>query len=66
MVDIAMQWQELVVGPIIEAFAVVAAPFLIVIDALDESGEAESREQILHLLSGHSPEKVMANFDCVV
>lgn len=34
-------------------FAVVAAPVLIVIDALDESGEAKSREQILRLLAGN-------------
>ena len=51
-VDIARQWQELIVGPISQAFAAVAAPVLIVIDALDESGEAKSREQILRLLAG--------------
>jgi hypothetical protein len=50
-VDIARQWQELIVGPISQAFAV-TAPVLIVIDALDESGEAKSREQILRLLAG--------------
>jgi hypothetical protein len=53
-VDVARQWQELVVGPTLMAWNKqdVAAPVLIVIDALDESGDATSREQILRLLAG--------------
>ncbi|KAG2340254.1 WD40 repeat-like protein [Suillus weaverae] len=52
-VDISRQWQELVVGPIGEASKAITAPVLIVIDALDESGDTKSREQILRLLSGN-------------
>ncbi|KAG2150683.1 uncharacterized protein EDB93DRAFT_329266 [Suillus bovinus] len=50
--DITKQWQELIVEPISIASKAMAAPVLIVIDALDESGEANSREQILCLLAG--------------
>ncbi|KAG2350128.1 WD40 repeat-like protein [Suillus weaverae] len=52
-IDISRQWQELVVGPIGEASKAITAPVLIVIDALDESGDTKSREQILRLLSGN-------------
>ncbi|KAG2078675.1 hypothetical protein BDR04DRAFT_1064436 [Suillus decipiens] len=41
------QWEELVIGPVGLTWTA-----LIVIDALDESGEAKSREQILRLLAG--------------
>ncbi|KAG2343330.1 WD40 repeat-like protein [Suillus weaverae] len=51
-IDISRQWQELVVGPIGEASKAITAPVLIVIDALDESGNATSREWILRLLAG--------------
>ncbi|KAG1792137.1 uncharacterized protein HD556DRAFT_1537001 [Suillus plorans] len=50
--DIAKQWQELIIGPTSIASKAIAAPVLIVIEALDESGEANSREQILRLLAG--------------
>jgi len=50
--DLTKQWQELVLGPIGTALTTVPAPVLIVIDALDESGDAKSREQILRLLAG--------------
>jgi hypothetical protein len=46
------QWQELIIGPISIASKAVAVPVLIVIEALDESGEANSWEQILHLFAG--------------
>ncbi|KAG2031643.1 hypothetical protein BDR03DRAFT_1028823, partial [Suillus americanus] len=49
--DITKQWQELIVGPASIASKAIAAPILIVIEALDESGEASSREQILRLLA---------------
>ena len=49
--DITRQWRELVVEPIRVASTVVTAPVLIVIDALDESGNDSSREQILRLLT---------------
>jgi hypothetical protein len=50
--DIARQWQELIVGSIGMTPKNNAPPVLIAIDALDESGEANSREQILRLLAG--------------
>ncbi|KIK41433.1 hypothetical protein CY34DRAFT_13061 [Suillus luteus UH-Slu-Lm8-n1] len=50
-VDVSRQWQELVVGPIREASKAITAPVQIVIDGLDESGNANTREQILGLLS---------------
>ncbi|KIK33561.1 hypothetical protein CY34DRAFT_35281, partial [Suillus luteus UH-Slu-Lm8-n1] len=50
--DIAKQWQQLIVGPTNIASKDIAAPILIIIEALDESGEANSREQILRLLAG--------------
>jgi len=49
---ITQQWQELIVGPINITSNAIAAPVLIVIDALDESGEANSLGQILCLLAG--------------
>ncbi|KAG2350104.1 hypothetical protein BDR05DRAFT_986385 [Suillus weaverae] len=50
--DITKQWQELIVGPTSIASKDIVAPVLIVIEALDESGKANSREQILRLLGG--------------
>jgi len=50
--DITKQWQELIVGPTSIASKAVAALVLIVIEALDESSEADSWEQILRLLAG--------------
>ncbi|KAG2340093.1 WD40 repeat-like protein [Suillus weaverae] len=50
--DIARQWQELIVGPTSMTPKDIALPVLIIIEALDESGEADSREQILCLLAG--------------
>ncbi|CCM04345.1 uncharacterized protein FIBRA_06517 [Fibroporia radiculosa] len=51
-VDIKRQWNQLLLGPINIASKVVEAPILIIVDALDESGESDTREQILHLLAG--------------
>jgi WD40 repeat protein len=50
--DIAKQWRGLVVEPVGLALGAAVAPALIVIDALDESGEANSRKEILGLLAG--------------
>ena len=47
------QWQKFVVQPI--SMSSVTAPALVVIDALDESGGAHSREQILRVLAGKLP-----------
>jgi hypothetical protein len=52
-IDISRQWQELFVGPIGEASKAITAPVLLVIDALDESGDMNTRE-ILGLLSGNT------------
>jgi hypothetical protein len=49
--DITRQWKELVLGPVDAASKAVTAPVLIVIDALDESGDANSRKQILQVLA---------------
>jgi hypothetical protein len=49
--DIVRQWQQLILGPVGVASQAVAAPVLIVIDALDESGDAISRKHILRLLA---------------
>ncbi|KAG2156452.1 uncharacterized protein EDB93DRAFT_1247160 [Suillus bovinus] len=39
-IDVSRQWQELVVGPMREASKAITAPVQIIIDALDESGDA--------------------------
>ena len=49
--DITRQWRELIIEPIHVASTVVTAPVLIVIDALDESGNDSSRQPILRLLT---------------
>ncbi|OJA14567.1 hypothetical protein AZE42_06365 [Rhizopogon vesiculosus] len=56
------QWQRFVIQPIGMASRSVSAPVLIVIDALDESGEAHSREVILRVLAGKLP----SNFRIIV
>lgn len=50
--DIIKQWQELIIAPVGKAPKIIVSPFLIVIDGLNESGKAHSREQLLRLLSG--------------
>jgi len=51
--DITRQWKELILKSVRAAAAkAVTAPVLIVIDALDESGDARSRDQILRVLAG--------------
>lgn len=50
--DIIKQWQELIIAPVEKASKTSIFPLLIVIDGLDESGEADSREQVLRLLAG--------------
>jgi len=51
--DIARQWKNFILGPVGAASQAVDIPILVVIDALDESGEARSREQILRMLAGN-------------
>ena len=70
--DITRQWKEFVLGPVGAASQAVAAPVLMVIDALDESGEARSRERILQMLAGNldpdssEPMKLPANIRILV
>jgi hypothetical protein len=67
-VDITKQWQELIVSLTSIASKTITAPVLIVIEVLDESGEANSWEQILCLLAGKldsstlQPVELPANF----
>src|SRR5882757_8359704 len=63
--DITRQWRELLVGPIRVASTAIDAPVLIVIDALDESGDPESREQILRLLASRLSD-LPANFRVII
>jgi len=51
--DITRQWKNFILGPVGAASQAVDTPILVVIDALDESGEARSREQILCMLAGN-------------
>jgi hypothetical protein len=70
--DITRQWKKFILGPVDAAAQAVHAPVLIVIDALDESGEARSREQILDMLAGNmdpfssEPLKLPANLRVLV
>ncbi|OJA16893.1 hypothetical protein AZE42_12246 [Rhizopogon vesiculosus] len=50
--DITKQWEKFVLAPVDAALKAVNAPVLIVIDSLDESGDARSREHILRVLAG--------------
>jgi len=63
--DITKQWRELVIEPIRVTSTVVTAPVLIAIDALDESGNDSSREQILRLLTTQLTE-LPGNFRVVI
>jgi len=49
--DITRQWEKLIIGPV-DASQAIDAPVLMVIDALDESGDVRSREEILRMLAG--------------
>ncbi|KAG5636802.1 hypothetical protein H0H81_006824 [Sphagnurus paluster] len=50
--DVLQQWEELIVKPAKAKSGAMAGPILIVIDALDESGDMNSRQQILPILAG--------------
>jgi len=50
--DITRQWKKFILGPV-DASQAIHAPVLIVIDALDETGDERSREQILRMLAGN-------------
>ncbi|KAH9487260.1 Vegetative incompatibility protein HET-E-1 [Psilocybe cubensis] len=50
--DIVQQWKELVVKPLRKLSETMVGPIVIVIDALDESGNPESRRHLLRILAG--------------
>jgi len=50
--DITRQWEKFILRPV-DASQAIDAPVLMVIDALDESGDVRSREQILRMLAGN-------------
>jgi len=70
--DTARQWKNFILGPVGAASQAVDTPVLVVIDALDESGEASSREQILRMITGNvdplstEPTKLPAHFRILI
>jgi len=50
--DVLRQWEELIVKPARAMSEAMAGPIVIVIDALDESGDVESRRHLLRILAG--------------
>ncbi|PPQ72843.1 hypothetical protein CVT26_003476 [Gymnopilus dilepis] len=50
--DPIQQWRELILKPAKKLSDVMSGPILIVIDALDESGERDSRDILLRILAG--------------
>jgi hypothetical protein len=50
--DILQQWKELIVKPAQKLSEALVGPIVIVIDALDETGGADSRQHILRILAG--------------
>ncbi|KAF8342414.1 WD40 repeat-like protein [Amanita rubescens] len=50
--DVLQQWEELIVQPANAMSDAMAGPIVIVIDALDESGDTNSRRHILRILAG--------------
>lgn len=51
-VDIVRQWDKLIMKPLGKLSGSIIRPVVIVIDALDESGGAETRLCILRILAG--------------
>jgi len=50
--DIVQQWKEMVLKPAQKLSEGMVGPIVIIIDALDESGSPNSRDRLLHILSG--------------
>ena len=63
--DLSKQFQGLILGPTNKLLEAISTPVLIIIDALDESGEEDSRAQILRLLASQLNE-LPANVRVVV
>jgi hypothetical protein len=51
-VDIAQQWQKLLIEPLAKLSRPTGEPIVIAIDALDESGGIETRRELLQILAG--------------
>jgi WD40 repeat protein len=56
--DIIQQWQKLFVEPMQNSSGLTEEPIVIVIDALDESGGVETREDLLRILAGKGENSV--------
>ncbi|KXN87527.1 Vegetative incompatibility protein HET-E-1 [Leucoagaricus sp. SymC.cos] len=50
--DILQQWEKLIVGPAKALSEGMVGPIVIVIDALDESGDTDSRRHLLRIIAG--------------
>ena len=48
--DIVQQWEELIMKPARVLSEAIVGPIVIILDALDESGDTDSRRDILHIL----------------
>ncbi|KIK35362.1 hypothetical protein CY34DRAFT_587433, partial [Suillus luteus UH-Slu-Lm8-n1] len=53
--DIAQQWQKLLIEPLKKSSRPSGEPIVITIDALDESGGQQTREDLLRILAGKHP-----------
>jgi hypothetical protein len=64
---IVRQWQKLLIEPLRKSSGSTGEPIVIVIDALDESGEVETRKDLLRILAGkHQNPAVPNNTDLPV
>ena len=54
LLNIILQWRQMILQPAQQLSECMVGPIVIVIDALDESGDANSREPLLHIFSGKS------------
>ena len=48
--DIVQQWEELIMKPARMLSEAIVGPIVVVMDALDESGDSDSRRDLLHIL----------------
>ncbi|KAL4073021.1 WD40-repeat-containing domain protein [Scleroderma yunnanense] len=60
--DVTQQWEKLILGPLSKWMGPLLGNVLVVIDALDESGEERSREHILRVLASSHVMDLPTNF----
>ncbi|KIO01495.1 hypothetical protein M404DRAFT_149778, partial [Pisolithus tinctorius Marx 270] len=60
--DLLQQWQKLILEPLSKAASSIVGNVVVVIDALDESGEVLSRKHILSLLTSKEAANMPPNF----